>query len=111
MQIRPITETFHVSGQLAPTDIAELAASGYSMVICMRPDGEGSGQPDFSIIEDAANAAGLKSCYLPVVPGSVPLEQAAKLKDLLKRTEGPVLAFCASGARCAGLYQMAQQLG
>ena len=87
MQIRPITKSFHVSGQLAPTDIPQLAASGYSMVICMRPDGEGWGQPDFSVIEDAAKAAGLKSYYLPVVPGSV------------------------SGARCAGLYQMSQQIG
>ncbi|MGX5667847.1 TIGR01244 family phosphatase [Rhizobium daejeonense] len=111
MQIRPITKSFHVSGQLAPTDIPQLAASGYSMVICMRPDGEGWGQPDFSVIEDAAKAAGLKSYYLPVVPGSVSLEQATKLKDLLKQTEGPVLAFCASGARCAGLYQMSQQIG
>ncbi|ATN32966.1 TIGR01244 family protein [Rhizobium sp. ACO-34A] len=111
MQIRPITETFHVSGQLAPTDIAELAASSYSLVICMRPDGEGFGQPDFSTIEDAAKAVGLRTHHLPVIPGSVPLEQAAELKDLLKRTEGPVLAFCASGARCAGLYQMALQIG
>lgn len=111
MQIRPITETFHVSGQLAPTDIAQLAASGYSLVICMRPDGEGWGQPDFSTIEDAAEAVGLKTHYLPVIPGSVPLEQAATLKGLLKQTEGPVLAFCASGARCAGVYQMAHQIG
>ena len=42
---------------------------------------------------------------------AVPMEQARKLRGLLKETEGPILAFCASGARCAGLYQMAEQIG
>ncbi|WP_113338310.1 TIGR01244 family sulfur transferase [Rhizobium cremeum] len=111
MHIRPVTQSYHVSGQLNPADMAQVAASGYAAVICMRPDGEGWGQPKFSAIEEAAKAAKLKAYYLPVTPGSVAMEQATTLKDLLRQTEGPVLAFCASGARCAGLYQMAQQIG
>lgn len=110
MHIRPVTQNFHVSGQLKPSDIAKVAEAGYAAVICMRPDGEGWGQPKFSAIEEAAKASNLPAYYLPV-GGGVPMEQAKKLRSLLKETEGPILAFCASGARCAGLYQMAQQIG
>ncbi|MHA7969680.1 protein tyrosine phosphatase family protein [Rhizobium sp. CAU 1783] len=111
MNIRPLTRTYHVTGQLKPGDLQQVAEAGYSTVICMRPDGEGWGQPKFSAIEEAATAAKLKAYYLPVGGAAVPMEQAQKLHALLKETEGPILAFCASGNRCAGLYQMAQQIG
>jgi uncharacterized protein (TIGR01244 family) len=111
MHIRPVTHNYHVTGQLKPTDLGQVAEAGYAAVICMRPDGEGWGQPKFSAIEEAAKAANLKAYYLPVGGSAVPMEQARKLRGLLKETEGPVLAFCASGARCAGLYQMAEQIG
>ncbi len=111
MHIRPVTRNYHVTGQLKPADLSKIAESGYAAVICMRPDGEGWGQPKFAAIEEAAKAANLKAYYLPVGGAAVPMEQARKLRSLLKETEGPILAFCASGARCAGLYQMAEQIG
>jgi len=96
MNIRPVTQNYHVSGQLKPADMAKVAEAGYAAVICMRPDGEGWGQPKFSAIEEAAKANNLPVYYIPV-GGGVPMEQAKKLRSVLKETEGPVLAFCASG--------------
>ncbi|SMC87562.1 TIGR01244 family sulfur transferase [Rhizobium sp. RU36D] len=111
MQVRDITPNFHVTGQLRPADISKAAEAGYCAVICMRPDGEGWGQPKFSEIEAAGKASNIAVHYIPVGGPAVPMEQARKLRALLNETEGPVLAFCASGQRCAGLYQMAQQFG
>lgn len=111
LHIRPVTQSYHVCGQLKPTDMAEIAKAGYAAVICMRPDGEGWGQPKFDAIAAAAKASNVAVHYLPVSPGSVPMEQAGRLNALLKETTGPILAFCASGARATGLYQMAQQIG
>ncbi|MBR0557245.1 TIGR01244 family phosphatase [Ciceribacter sp. L1K23] len=111
MHIREITPTYHVTGQIKPADLPAIAAAGYTTIICMRPDGEGWGQPKFALVSEAAAASGLSAHYLPVGGSSVPMEQAAKLKALLTQTQGPILAFCASGARSAGLYQMAQQIG
>ncbi|AJY45401.1 TIGR01244 family sulfur transferase [Martelella endophytica] len=111
MHARPVTEHYHVTGQLKPQDMAEVASAGYKAVICMRPDGEGFFQPKFGDIEQAAKAAGLGCHYLPVGGNHSPITQAPKLKQILKETEGPVLAFCASGGRCANLYQLALQAG
>ncbi|MGV8938291.1 MAG: TIGR01244 family sulfur transferase [Allorhizobium sp.] len=111
MNIRPVTTDYHVSGQLAPSEMPAVAKAGYVAVICMRPDGEGFGQPKFAEIEAAARQSGLAVHYLPVGGAIEPMEQARKLRAILDATPGPVLAFCASGARCTGLYQMAQQFG
>ncbi|WP_176086163.1 TIGR01244 family sulfur transferase [Martelella sp. HB161492] len=111
MHARPVTHNYHVTGQLKPADMAEVAKAGYEAVICMRPDGEGFFQPKFADVETAAKSQGLKVFYLPVGGTSSPITQAPKLKAILKEVQGPVLAYCASGGRCASLYQLAQQAG
>ena len=109
MRARPVTASYHVAGQLKPKDMADVAAAGYKVVICMRPDGEGFFQPKFADIEEAAKAAGLQCHYLPVGGVNSPITQAPKLSRILKNTDGMVLAFCASGGRSASLYQLALQ--
>lgn len=111
MSARPIDNSYHVTGQISPESVASIKDAGYSMIICMRPDNEGFGQPAFAEIKAQADAAGIPAHYLPVVPGSQPMPQAAELKKLLKGTSGPVLAYCASGNRCAMVYQLSQQVG
>lgn len=111
MNIRPVDASYHVSGQISPKDIGKIAEAGYTAVICMRPDGEGFFQPAFAEIETAARAAGIPAHYLPVVPGAAPMDRAKQLGAILRQTEGPVLAYCASGGRCVMLYQLAQQAG
>ena len=111
MHTRAITNHYHVTGQLKPKDMTDAISEGFEAVICMRPDGEGFFQPKFEEIEKAAEQAGIKCYYLPVGGKHSPIVQAPKLKQILKDNNGKVLAFCASGARCASLYQLAQQAG
>jgi sulfide:quinone oxidoreductase len=110
MSIRSIDPSFHVTGQISPSQLQEIAGLGYKTVVCMRPDNEGFRQPSFDVIANAAQAAGLEAHYLPVVPGSLSSEQAQKLKTILGKQAGPILAYCASGQRCAHLYDMAKRV-
>lgn len=109
MSYRQIDSTYFVAGQITPSAIAELAEGGFSTVVCMRPDGEGYGQPAFSEIEAACKAAGLKAYYLPMSPGTMPMEHASKLKSVLREAKGKVLGYCASGNRATVLYNLAGQ--
>ena len=111
MHTRAINNNYHVAGQLKAGDMPEAAKAGFAAVICMRPDGEGFFQPKYAEIEAAAKEVGIACYYVPVGGGHQPIIQATKLKQILKESNGPVLAFCASGGRCASLYQLALQAG
>lgn len=106
MSIRSIDQNFHVTGQLSPSHLQQVAEAGYRTVVCMRPDNEGFEQPRFEDMEKAGSALGIEFIHIPVIPGQVSLDQARKLKDVLFAKDGPVLAYCASGQRCAAVYQM-----
>lgn len=109
MNIRSLDSNFHVTGQINPNEISDVARLGYKTVICMRPDHEGFNQPVFADMTKAAGQAGLEAFYLPVVPGNMTASQVTELKDILSRSAGPVLAYCASGNRCAAAYEMARR--
>lgn len=109
MSIRSIDPSFHVTGQIKPSQLREIADLGFKTVICMRPDKEGFFQPSFDEVAEAARDAGLDAHYLPVVPGSISFDQARQLKDLLSKQSGPILAYCASGMRCVAAYDMAKR--
>lgn len=106
---RKIDTAFDVSGQITPEQAADIAARGYRTLICMRPDNEGFGQPAFAEVKKVAEASGLEAIYFPVVPGSMTADQARELKTILSGREGPVLAYCASGNRCAAAYDMSRR--
>ena len=109
MSIRSIDTNFHVTGQITPAQIQEVAKLGYKTVICMRPDEEGFNQPAFAEMQAAAKAAGIEAHYIPVVPGAITPAQVSELKTVLNQKSGPVLAYCASGNRCASAYEMTKR--
>ncbi|WP_168801045.1 beta-lactamase hydrolase domain-containing protein [Peteryoungia ipomoeae] len=74
MSIRKIDSRLHVTGQLLPEHMKQVADLGYKTIICMRPDREGPGQPDFAAVEKAAVGCGLTIHHIPVVPGRVNLD-------------------------------------
>lgn len=109
MSVRPLDPKFHVTGQIMAEDMSEIARAGYAAVICMRPDGEGGPQqPGSDVMREAAGAAGLVYHYLPARPGAITPEIAARVKEIMAKTEGPILAYCASGGRCTTAYEMAR---
>ncbi|MEZ5825106.1 MAG: TIGR01244 family sulfur transferase [Geminicoccaceae bacterium] len=108
MQINEIDDQLSVAAQISAADIPSLVDQGFRSVICNRPDGEGSDQPNFSEIETAAREAGMDVRYLPVVSGRVEDEDARTFRRLLREMPGPTLAYCRTGTRSATLWSLAQ---
>ena len=111
MNYKQLDATLSVSEQIAPADVPALAARGFRSIICSRPDGEGWGQPRFAEIEAAATAARLRAAYLPIVPGTMSHDDVRKFGELLDTLPGPILGYCRSGARVAGLWSAAKAAG
>lgn len=98
---------FATTAQISPEGLPHIAAAGYRSVICNRPDGEGGpNQPSSQAIQEAAAKVGLSFAYLPVEPGRVTPAHAQAFAQLLQTLPKPVLAYCRTGNRSAGLYRM-----
>ena len=109
MDVRQITESYSVSPQITPDEIAAIKAAGFKTVICNRPDDEQPGQPSHDAIKAAAEAAGLAFRYIPVISGQMTMENVEDQAAALDEVEGPVLAYCRSGTRCTNLYAAIRQ--
>lgn len=99
MDLRQITDTYTVAPQLEPADMAALAASGVTTVICNRPDAENPGPLQAAAMQAAAEAAGLSFVFNPVVGGQLTLDNVEEQRDAIDAADGPVVAYCASGNR------------
>jgi sulfide:quinone oxidoreductase len=108
MDIREIEDGFSVTGQVLPNHIPAIAAAGFRMIICSRPDHEGPEQPAHAEIRDAAAAAGMSFAYIPLAMGAAPAQQPSRLAEALASSPGPVLGYCRSGARAASLFALAK---
>ncbi|MEN8837334.1 MAG: TIGR01244 family sulfur transferase [Celeribacter marinus] len=107
MELKKITDSLSVSGQIQIDDLAKLAKRGFRSVICNRPDGEAADQPTHDEIEAAATQAGLRFLYLPVTPGIVTEETAALFREALTELPGPVFGYCRTGTRTTTLWALA----
>lgn len=99
--IRQLDEKVMVSGQVAPHEVAELAAQGVTVLVNNRPDGEEAGQPLAGEIEAAAHAAGIAYRFVPIMRGIGPADVEAMQEALREAESGKLLAFCRSGTRSA----------
>jgi sulfide:quinone oxidoreductase len=102
-----LSPAYAVREQLTPDEVADLAARGFTDIVCNRPDAEIPGGPTSGRIAAAAAAAGLRFHYLPVAPGAMPIEHADDLAAVLARPGTRVLAYCRSGARSTLLWNLA----
>ncbi|WP_420959598.1 TIGR01244 family sulfur transferase [Brucella sp. IR073] len=109
MDIREIDDTFSVTGQIYPDDVRDIAAAGFRTLICNRPDDESPDQPAFAEIASVAEKAGIPVHYIPVVPGGLTQDDVDAMAAALAEAEGPVLAYCRSGARSTNIYGLARQ--
>ncbi|MCB5198417.1 TIGR01244 family phosphatase [Loktanella sp. TSTF-M6] len=104
MEINKLDSTVSASPQIVPADIAQIRAAGFRSIICNRPDGEGSDQPGFAEIEQAARDAGIVARYVPVTAGQISDADVAEFNAALADLPRPVLAYCRSGTRSATLW-------
>ena len=100
MDIRTITPRYAVSPQIAPEDAPAIRAAGFSTVICNRPDGEIPADLQSGVMRQAVEAEGLRFEVLPLTHQTMTPERIAEQTALIAASDGPVLAYCASGTRC-----------
>ncbi|MDQ8757129.1 TIGR01244 family sulfur transferase [Sphingosinicella sp. LHD-64] len=102
-----LDEKVRVAGQIAPSDLPAIAATGVTLIVNNRPDGEEFGQPTGADIETAARAIGLDYRYIPVAGGFSP-DQVSAMAEALDAAAGEALVFCRSGTRSAYLWALAR---
>lgn len=110
MTITPLDAKLSISPQVQPEDLARLRLAGFRCVINNRPDGEAPEQPTSAQLESEAARLELDYYHIPVVPGRVEDADAIAFAKALQSTEGPVLAFCRSGARSTSLWKRGREL-
>ncbi|MCG7574359.1 TIGR01244 family sulfur transferase [Phaeobacter sp. CNT1-3] len=109
MDIRQITPRYSVSPQINPSDLPAIKAAGFSKVICNRPDAENPPSHQAAAMAEAAAAAGIEFEVLPLTHQTMTPENVAKQFEMVDAAgEGPVLAYCASGTRCAVIWALSQ---
>lgn len=99
--IRQLSDKVMVSGQIAPHEVAGLAAQGVTVLVNNRPDGEEPDQPLAVEIENAAAAAGISYHFVPIIRGIGPADVEEMQKAVREAKDGKLLAFCRSGRRSA----------
>ena len=104
MPIFQLTETLSVAAQVTPQDIPNIAAQGFSTVVCNRPDGEVPDQASMDAIEAACNDANLLFVRYPVDALNFPGPDLEGLGALFDDAGQRVLAYCRTGTRCANLW-------
>jgi uncharacterized protein (TIGR01244 family) len=108
MQIRQVTPRYSVSPQIAPQDMEAIRAQGFTTVICNRPDEENPVDHQAAAMAKAAEAAGLAFTAIPLTHQTMTPENIAKQEAAVAASEGPVLAYCASGTRCTVIWSLAR---
>ena len=107
MDIRPLTDAYAVSPQIAPGDAAAIAEAGYKVVICNRPDGEGTPDVAMAAVQAAVEGAGMRFVANPFTGPTLSMDHVSTQAAALDAAEGPVLAYCASGNRCSVVWALA----
>ena len=106
MDIRPLTPRYAVSPQIDPEDLPRIAEAGFTTVICNRPDAEVPPSHQAAAIRAAAEAAGLQFEQLEITHQTMTPENVDRQKAMVAASEGPVLAYCASGTRSSVLWAL-----
>jgi uncharacterized protein (TIGR01244 family) len=97
-----------VSPQIDPQDAAAIKAAGITTVVCNRPDAEVPPSHQSDAMRVAIEAAGLKFEVLPITHQTMTPDRVAQQAALVDASDGPVLAYCASGTRCSILWALSQ---
>lgn len=109
--MKRLSDTMFVAPQISPDDVAQAAASGITLIINNRPDGEDPGQPSGAEVAAAAAAAGVAYVAIPVTQAGFSMPQVEAMADAMAASSGAVLAYCRSGTRSTNLWALAKAHG
>lgn len=110
-QMTQLAPELWTCGQVHAGDFAEIATKGFRTVINARPDHEAPDQPTTDVLAVAAEKAGLRYEYLPVVPNQIREQDIEKFAQYLESLPKPVLTFCRTGNRVAQLWTLTKARG
>lgn len=100
------------AGQLLPEQVAQVAQAGFVAILNNRPDFEhGAGQPTAQAIAEQAQAHGLAFFNLPFSPSDLDERLVVEFARMVGQAPKPLLVYCRSGARSAGIFHMALDMG
>jgi uncharacterized protein (TIGR01244 family) len=105
MNAYKLSDKCTVAGQILASDVAAIAADGFTTIICNRPDGEDFGQPTADEIAAACASHDLGFHHIPVSNSGLTMEAVDRFRDAVTNSKGPVLAYCRSGQRCSVVWQ------
>lgn len=108
MDIRPLSPAYAVSPQITPQDVPAIASSGYTTVLCNRPDPEVPETHQAGAVRAACEAANIAFVYNPFDPRALTPDLIETQKTTLTTASGPILAYCASGNRSTILWCFTQ---
>lgn len=108
MDIRQISPTYAVSPQIGVEDVPAIAAAGFKTIICNRPDAEIPPSHHAAVIEAAARDAGLAFVINPVTHQGLNMDMVRLQKTTMDTSDGPTLAYCASGTRSSVVWSLGQ---
>ncbi len=99
MDLRQIVDGYSVTPQIEPSDVATLAAQGVKTLICNRPDMENPPPLQAAAIQAEAEAHGIAYVFNPFQGHTLTQDNVDEQADAIAGSEGPVVAYCASGNR------------
>ena len=105
MDIKPLSDSYAVSPQITPADLPAIKAAGFTMVINNRPDEEIPPELQADAMRVAVEAAGLDYIVNPVRHSGM-TEDNLSLQQGGMDSGAKVLAYCASGNRCAIVWSL-----
>lgn len=108
MIIRPLSDSYAVSPQIALEDLTAARDAGYTTIIDNRPDAEIPDDLHAATMRAAAEGLGLSFVANPVIGGALTMENVEAQAAAIAAAQGPVLAYCASGNRSSIVWALSQ---
>ena len=100
-----LSETCAVSSQIMPSDVSDIAAGGFTAIVCNRPDAEDFGQPAASDIAAECEANGIAFHFIPIDRNGLTMDMVEQFQKAVSESDGPVFLYCRSGQRSSVLWQ------
>ena len=105
-----IDKNYHVSPQIEPAQISDIADKGFVKIICNRPDLEVPPSLYSSVMAELAAKAEIEFHVLELTHETMTPENIIKQRKLFIGANGPVLAYCASGTRCTVIWALGEAI-
>lgn len=106
-----LSDRVSVAPQIDPDDFRRAAEAGFRLVINNRAEDETPGQLSSAEACALAEQAGLAYAHIPVRMQTLSVADVDAMAAALESAQGPVLAYCLSGARSAVLWALAEAKG